>query len=377
MPAGDRDVGIDTNGLAAAMLRDMAAAQQSTQSRWGYKRAAAAVLNLDRPLEELLAPDGTLQKIPNVGPASTRIIMEVLRTGTSEIVDQAIAASTQADDVAKRRRWRTNFLSHAQVIRALHNPALTGPALEDYRGDLQMHSEWSDGVNTLAEIVEGCLARGYSYCAITDHSYGLPIAGGVPMARLVEQHREIDEINARYAGRFRMVKGIEANILADGRIDMTPDELDTLELVVASPHSILRKADDQTARMIAAVTQPGVHILGHPRGRMYGSRPGVTADWPRVFEAAARANVAIEIDGDPSRQDLDFELAARAIESGCLFAIDSDAHAVSQLHYADIGLAHARLAGVPRDRVINTWPLDQLLDWASSRPAHGRSSHIA
>jgi putative hydrolase len=118
--------------------------------------------------------------------------------------------------------------------------------------------------------------------------------------------------------------------------------------------------------MIAAVTQPGVHILGHPRGRMYGSRPGVTADWPRVFEAAAKANVAIEIDGDPSRQDLDFELAARAIESGCLFAIDSDAHAVSQLRYTEIGIAHARLAGVPRERVINTWPLEQLLDWRAS-----------
>jgi histidinol phosphatase-like PHP family hydrolase len=374
MPASARSVGLDTNGLAAAMLRDMASVQQSTQSKWGYKRAAAAVLNLDRPLEELVEPDGSLRKIIHVGPASTRIIQEVLRTGTSAIVEQAIAAAAKTDEVGIRRRWRTNFLSHAQVLRALHDRHLTGPALEDYRGDLQMHSEWSDGSDTLEEIIEGCLARGYSYCAVTDHSYGLPIAGGVTMARLEEQHREIDALNTRYAGRFRMLKGIEANILADGRIDMTPEELATLDLVVASPHSVLRKADDQTARMIAAVTQPGVHILGHPRGRMYGSRPGVTADWPRVFEAAAKANVAIEIDGDPSRQDLDFELAARAIESGCLFAIDSDAHAVSQLRYAEIGLAHARLAGVPRDRVINTWPLDQLLEWTRSIAARAPSA---
>jgi histidinol phosphatase-like PHP family hydrolase len=344
----------------------MASVQPSTQSKWGYKRAAAAVLNLDRPLEELVEADGSLRKIIHVGPASTRIIMEVLRTGTSAIVDQAIADAAKTDEVGKRRRWRTNFLSQAQVFRALHDRQLAGPALEDYRGDLQMHSEWSDGADTLEEIVEGCLARGYSYCAVTDHSYGLPIAGGVTMARLEEQHREIDALNTRYAGRFRMLKGIEANILADGRVDMTPEELATLDLVVASPHSVLRKEEDQTARMIAAVTQPGVHILGHPRGRMYGSRPGVTADWAVVFEAAANANVAIEIDGDPSRQDIDFELAARAIGSGCLFAIDSDAHAVSQLRYAEIGIAHARLAGVPRDRVINTWPLERLLDWSSS-----------
>jgi histidinol phosphatase-like PHP family hydrolase len=112
------------------------------------------------------------------------------------------------------------------------------------------------------------------------------------------------------------------------------------------------------------VQTPGVHILGHPRGRMYGSRPGVTADWDKVFVAAARAGVAIELDGDPSRQDLDFDLARLALSSGCLFAIDSDAHATDQWWYAETALAHARLAGIPTSRIINCWPLAQLLDWA-------------
>jgi putative hydrolase len=148
---------------------------------------------------------------------------------------------------------------------------------------------------------------------------------------------------------------------------MEPHELATLEIVVASPHSALRSAADQTARMIAAVTTRGVHILGHPRGRMFGSRPGVAADWPQVFAAAATSGVAIEIDGDPSRQDIDFELAAAAIDSGCLFALDSDAHSIGELEYAETAIAHARYAGVPRDRIINTWPLDRLLEWATSR----------
>jgi histidinol phosphatase-like PHP family hydrolase len=229
-----------------------------------------------------------------------------------------------------------------------------------------MHSTYSDGGNTLAEIVEGCLERKWAYCAVTDHSYGLPIARGVPMDKLKRQHREIDALNKRYKGRFRMLKGIEANILADGRVDMTPEELRLLEIVVASPHSKLRGSDDQTPRMLAAIHTPGVHILGQPRGRMFGSRPGVTANWDRVFAAAARVGVAIEIDGDPSRQDIDYSLARRAVKAGCLFALDSDAHAVSQFSFTDIAIAHARLAGVPRARVINCWKLDDLLEWAST-----------
>jgi histidinol phosphatase-like PHP family hydrolase len=187
------------------------------------------------------------------------------------------------------------------------------------------------------------------------------------MAKLAEQHREVDAVNRDFRGRFRLIKGIEANIRADGSVDMTDEELGQLELVVAAPHSALRSAADQTARMTAAVRTPGVHILGHPRGRMYGSRPGVAADWDAVFAAAATAQVAIEIDGDPSRQDLDYTLAARAVDAGCLFALDSDAHAVAELRYAETAVAHARLAGVPPDRVINCWPVDRLMGWLERR----------
>ena len=357
----------DTNGTIAALLRDLASVQTSQHSRWGYKRAAAAIRNLEAPIESFLLADGTLRKIPHVGPSSTRVIMEVLNTGHSEIVERQIAASGRTSEVEKSRALRGHFLTRAQVVAALADRQPDGPTLEQYRGDLQMHSVWSDGSQTLEEIIETGIARGYDYCAVTDHSYGLKIAGGVSMAELAEQHRDIDRLNDAYRGRFRLLKGIEANIRLDGSVDMEPDELATLELVVAAPHSALRSAADQTARMVNAVKTHGVHIIGHPRGRMYGSRPGVSADWDRVFKAAKRANVAIEIDGDPSRQDVDYELARRAVAAGCLFALDSDAHSTAELQYAETAIAHARLAGVPTDRIVNCWPLDRLLEWLTER----------
>jgi histidinol phosphatase-like PHP family hydrolase len=362
-----RSAALDTNALIAGLLRDLAAAQTAAQSRWGYKRAAAAVQDLPDPIESYLRPDGTLRKIPNIGPSSTRVILEVLQTGASATVERAVAESGKQADVEKSRTLRDGFLSGAQVAAALRNPALTGPTLKDYCGDLQMHSTYSDGRQTLADIVEAGLSRGYSYSAVTDHSYGLPIAGGVPMARIAEQHAEIDRINKRYRRRFRLLKGIEANIRADGTVDMELDELRLFEIVVAAPHSALRSGAAQTSRMLGAVRARGVHILGHPRGRKYGMRPGVSADWPRVFDAAARAGVAIEIDGDPSRQDIDHTLAPAALAAGCIFALDSDAHSTEELQYAETAIAHARLAGIPPERIVNCWPLEVLLEWSRLR----------
>lgn len=354
---------LDTNARVAALLRDLAEVQTSPRSKWGYKRAAQAVLGLERPLESLRQADGTLQKIPNVGPSSLRVIHEVLDAGHSPLVERAVAESGQAGVVARSRELRDHFLSTAQVAEVLRFQGHRGMRLRDYRGDLQMHSQYSDGRVTLEQLAEGCLARGYRYCGVTDHSYGLPIARGVSMRDLKKQHAEIDAINRRYGKRFRIIKGIEANILADGALDMTPAELRRLELVLAAPHSKLRSSEDQTERLVTAVTTPGVRILAHPRGRKAGTRPGISADWPRVFAAAAKANVAIEIDGDPSRQDIDFTLAPQAVAAGCLFALDSDAHSVEELRYAETAIAHARLAGIPKARIVNTWPLDRLLTW--------------
>jgi putative hydrolase len=206
---------------------------------------------------------------------------------------------------------------------------------------------------------------------VTDHSGGLPIANGLSPARFAAQRAEIDRLNRDGDGAFRLLAGVEANIRADGTVDVEPADRALFDIVVAAPHAVLRSAADQTPRMLAAVTAPGVHVLGHPRGRMFGSRPGVSADWPRVFAAAAASGVAIEIDGDPARQDVDYDLARAADAAGCLFALDTDAHGVGQWRYAEIAIAHARLAGIDPDRVVNTWPLDRLLDWTNHRLRSG------
>jgi histidinol phosphatase-like PHP family hydrolase len=240
-------------------------------------------------------------------------------------------------------------------------------AAGDYRGDFQMHSTWSDGGETIASLARACLELGHTCLGITDHSYGLPIARGISMTDAAAQHREIDQLNAKLAGRFRVFKGIEANILADGNLDLQPAERSMFEFVVASPHSLLRRTEDQTARMLAAVRAPGVAILGHPRGRVFNSRPGVKADWFQVFDVAAKRRVAIELDGNWHRQDIDFELARHALNAGCIFALDSDAHSIGELRFSQYALAHARLAGIPAARVINCWTNEELDEWMKER----------
>jgi histidinol phosphatase-like PHP family hydrolase len=140
-----------------------------------------------------------------------------------------------------------------------------------------------------------------------------------------------------------LIRGIEANISSDGPLDLSPEEAQQFELVLAAPHSKLRKTDDQTDRLVAAIHNPSVHLVAHPRGRISGSRAGILANWDTIFAVAADEGVAIELDGDPARQDLDYTLAARALAAGCMFALDSDAHTTSQLRYVETALAHARL----------------------------------
>ena len=353
----------DVNAVVGGYLRDLAFAQSSQQKMFGYKRAANAILSLDLPLTDLLGPDGALPRIAGIGPGSTRVIREILETGTSAIVEQAIEQSERRADIQRRRDLRKHFLSRAEVRRILADVSFEGPTVDEYVGDLQMHSEWSDGYPTVDEIAAACIERGYRYAAVTDHSYGLRIAGGMSMAEAAAQRQAIDAVNVRYGSRFRLLQGVEANIDTAGHLDLRDDEAKSFDVVLAAPHSRLRKDEDQTDRMLTALRHPTVRILAHPRGRITGSRAGVIANWDAVFEAAAQRGVAIEIDGDPARQDLDHTLAGRALTFGCVFALDSDAHTTSQLSYAETAVAHARLAGIPSDRIVNCWPLERLQAW--------------
>jgi histidinol phosphatase-like PHP family hydrolase len=353
----------DVNMAAAALLYDMAALQPTERSQFGYKRAAKAIIGLPVSVADLVAA-GTLRDVEFVGPASARIITEVIEQGHSPSVEAAIAKSTRPSQVMSRREFRAAYLSHFAMQRALAVPLGRGVVSRaDYRGDFQMHSTWSDGGEKISALVNACLNLGHTCLGITDHSYGLPIAGGISMADAARQHQEIDRLNAKLGKSFRVFKGIEANILADGNLDLQPAERSSFEFVVASPHSLLRRPEDQTSRMVAAVSAPGVAILGHPRGRVFNSRPGVRAEWLRVFEIAAKRRVAIELDGNWHRQDIDFELARHAQDAGCIFALDSDAHSIGELRFSDYAIAHARLARIPASRVINCWSNEELEEW--------------
>ena len=345
----------------------MAALQGQQRSQLGYKRAAKAVIGLPMPVADLVHAD-TLRDVRYIGPSSARIITELVENGSSKTVDAAVAASSHARKVEELRRLRSYFLSHFAMEQALGAPAADEVVSKaTFRGDFQMHSTWSDGGERIEGMARACQSLGHSCMGVTDHSYGLPIARGMTMEAVTRQHQEIDRLNARLAGTFRVFKGIEANILADGELDLQPDERRVFEFVVASPHSVLRREHDQTSRMLRAVQQPGVAILGHPQGRVFNSRAGIAADWPRVFAAAARRRVAVEIDGNWHRQDVHYALARQALEAGCLFALDSDAHSIGELRFTDYAIAHARLAAIPAERVINCWSNERLEAWMEER----------
>jgi histidinol phosphatase-like PHP family hydrolase len=361
----------DLNLRAAALLYEMAALQP-TERRYGYKRAARAVAALTVPVTDLVT-SGTLRDVPYIGPASERIITEFVTQGSSPTVQAAIQKSGKETEAVARRALREGYLSHAILAQALEADVEPGVvSRQDYRGDFQMHSTWSDGGETVAAMARAAKKLGHTCLGITDHSYGLPIARGISMQQAEQQWLEVDALNRKFRGAFRVFKGIEANILANGSLDVTLEERVRFEFVVASPHSLLRRKEPQTSRMVNAVRAPAVAILGHPRGRMFNSRTGINADWDAVFAEAAKREVAVELDGNWHRQDLDYVLAARALAAGCIFALDSDAHSSEELHFSDYAIAHARIAGIPTERVINCWSNEQLDDWMRRRRSLAR-----
>src|ERR1051325_4709922 len=332
----------DVNLELASLLYDMSAIAGDSQREGGYKRAAKAVLRIDRDITPLVTAN-TFKSVAGIGPTTDRIARELILEGRCAFVERAGAESGKGRERPRPHTRRRLSRSRAAVKEIVGRKG--SPSRAKYRGDFQMHSIYSDGAETLESIVNACIERGWTCAGITDHSSGLSIAGGMSMERAVEQHAEIDALNRKYGGRFRMFKGIEANIRADGSVDMEPHEMRRFEYIVASPHSALRKSHDQTERMVAAVSQKGVAILGHPQGRVFNMRAGVLADWSKVFDVAAKRQVAIEIDGSWSRQDVPYELASQALEQGCLFAPDSAPHPHAELDFAEIAIAHAKLAG--------------------------------
>ena len=262
---------------------------------------------------------------------------------------------------------RREFLTLAEAKQVLRqHPAWRKKA----KGDLQMHTTWSDGESTILEMTAASIERGYRYIALTDHTAGLKVANGMDMKRLQAQAREIAQVNEALRSNgmdFTVLHSVEMNLSPDGSGDMKPAALQRLDLVLGSFHSSLNARGDQTARYLAALRNPNVHILGHPQTRRWNLRTGLDADWPRVFSEAARLGKAVEVDGYAERQDLRLSLLLMAKKEGCLISLGSDAHKPIQLEYLDFALAAVCLAKIPASRILNIWEAAKLKTWARER----------
>lgn len=310
-----------------------------------FRAAADVVASLTPDEFDARAKAGTWKELAGLGET------------TATVVAQAVAGRVP-DRLAK--------------LRAEAGPLAIGglDLLKQLRGDLHTHTEASDGSATIEVSRAAATALGHDYLAITDHSPRLTVANGLSVERLQHQLQQLLELNAQEG--CRLLSGIEVDILVDGGLDQTPTMLKQLDIVVSSVHSELRMpSEPMTLRMVRAIANPHTNVLGHCTGRLItggrGTRPQSTFDAEVVFEACRQFTVAVEINSRPERADPPDDLLAIAIEAGCLFAIDSDAHAPGQLEFPAHGAARAAAAGVPVERIVNTWPVEELLTWSRAR----------
>jgi len=343
-----------TNGAIGELLW-RAAQDESGHRRQALGRASRAARFWPEEVADLAASDRSLTELQAVGPWVAHTMQEWL---------------DEPPETIEPEPQRRGFLTYAEVRRALD----ASPDWESLpHGDLQVHSTDSDGALPLPEMGKAARSLGRTFIASTDHSKSLQIAHGMDETRLAAHSELVDACNAaaEAAGDpFRILRSIEMDVLVDGSGDMDPAALGSLDLVLGAFHTKLRETADMTERYLAALRNPTVHVLAHPVARMYGRRVGLRADWPRVFEEAARLGKAVEIDATPARQDLCVELARTAVSSGVRwFSIGSDAHSAAELEFLPFGLAIAALAGVPRDRVLNYLTVDEVVAWARALPS--------
>jgi histidinol phosphatase-like PHP family hydrolase len=313
-----------------------------------FRRAARSAFLWPEEVSELVAQNRSLIELRAIGP----FIEKQIR--------QWIDKPHQVKTIPLIRR---DFLSLAYARRVL---AARPDWTKKLRGDLQMHTRWSDGSGTVAEMAEAAANRSYEYIAITDHSKGLKIAGGIDERALKRQGTEIANVNAalsKSSSNLTVLRSIEMNLNPRGEGDMSPDSLRSLDIVLGSFHSALRKTEDQTERYLAALRNPHVHILGHPRGRIYNFRPGLKADWAHVFRKAARLDKALEIDCYPDRQDLNVALLKIARSHGTRISLGTDAHHPGQLEFIELGLAAVLRAKLQPERIINFMSIVDVRKW--------------
>ncbi len=310
---------------------------------------ALKVVQLTSP-EEIVqrAANGTLTELAGIGDSSAGVITQALSGDNSYL--------TKLD-----RDTQVSITPAGEQVRA------------SLKGDCHLHSVWSDGGASIHAMVTTAIALGHQYIVLTDHSPRLTVAHGLNHERLLQQLEEVERLNKQVAP-FRLLSGIEVDILEDGSLDHDDTVLAALDVVVASVHSKLKMPRAQmTERMLRAVSSPHVDILGHCTGRLIDKREPSSFDSEVVFAACAANNTAVEINCRPERLDPPRQLLRQAVELGCFFAIDSDAHATGQLEWQPFGCDRAAEMNVPTERIINTWPVEQLLAWTNTGGQRGGS----
>jgi putative hydrolase len=298
---------------------------------------AAWSIALERPDLAALRKTDKLTTIEGVGAGIAKVLADLIDTGGSRYLERL------------REQLKQPAHPEESVIDFSH-----------YQGDIHSHTKWSDGRATMLEMAEGARALGYRYLGVTDHSPRIKVVNGLDAERLVAQSAEMAGVQAQVP-EVTLLQGIEVDILEDGSLDLPDAVLEILDVVIASPHVKLRQEPSaMTERMLRAVSHPHVDVIGHPTGRRPGSREGGTYDFEGVFKEAAKHGVALELDCDPARMDLSPEMARMALELGCNFALDADAHAPAEFAYVPMALWMARRAGIPENRILNFHPLERL-----------------
>ncbi|MEA2628892.1 MAG: putative hydrolase [Chloroflexota bacterium] len=313
--------------------------RQNEAERFRAKAFAAAAWSIVISKPDLVALHKTngLTSIEGVGPGIAKVLNGLIETGESTYLE----------------RLRTEMGQPARDDESNID-------LSQYQGDVHSHTNWSDGKATMLEMARGAQAMGYHYLGVTDHSPRIKVVNGLGAERLLAQSREMAEVQAQVEG-VTLLQGIEVDILEDGALDLPDEVLELLDVVIASPHVKLRQEREaMTARMMRAVSNLHVDVVGHPTGRRPGSRPGADYDFELVFKEAARNGIALELDCDPARMDLSPEMARLALECGCNFTLDADAHMPDELAYVPMGAWMARRAGIPQERILNFLDVDEL-----------------
>jgi histidinol phosphatase-like PHP family hydrolase len=339
-----------SNGDIAELLARAAETEEGHRVR-ALRRASSAAMFWPEEASDVIASGRALTELRSVGPWVERLLVGWLEAPPEDL---------------RRPELRAGFLTLSEARRTIdEDPDWT----HGLRSDLQMHTTYSDGKATILEMLDAARSLGHGHVAITDHSQGLPIANGMDEARVRVQAEELRDANEAAAADGSApvtgLHGIEMNLSPDGEGDMDPTLLGELDIVLGAFHSKLRLKEDQTERYLAAVANPDVQVLAHPRGRMFGRRLGLTADWPRVFAAAAERGKALEADAHPERQDLDAARLEIARDAGAWISIDTDAHATNELAFQEFGVAAAILARFPRERVLNFLSVDALREWVA------------